>query len=187
MKLVPLTICLAAAVPSLATAGEVFYPLVPGTWKHYSVTSCSSPIAGTTAFQAGADRGSVGPAGYAKGASYQTGYHLAPDSLNTLYTSYRWISGDHGAHLCVDGNITGYDIHQCVDFDGVTGTVNSVSPAIKSYFVLPLGVDKGFWVSMIFKTAATFEYGDQVFPYAQLNATQCSAWWSAGLVAGLAP
>lgn len=167
-------------------ASETFYPLVPGTWTKYSVMSCISPIANTTAFQAGAGRGSVGPSGYAKGTAYQTGYHLAPGSLNTLYTKYRWISGDHGAHLCVDGNITGYPVHQCLDFDGVTGTVNSVSPAIKSTLVLPLGVDEGFSVSMVFQTAAAYEYGDQAFPYAQLNATQCSAWWSTGLT-GQAP
>ncbi len=170
-----------------SAAGNRFYSLDTSTWTLYSVTQCASPIVGAAAFQAGQRLGTVGPPGYAKGGSYTTGYHLAANSLNELSISYKWVSGATGAHLCVDGNITGYPTHQCVDFNGQNGTINNTDPAIKSAVILPLGVDGGFWVSLVFKTAAAFEYGNQAFAYAQLNATSCSAWWNGQIVAGQTP
>lgn len=187
---------LAAAALSTApaAAADHFYPLDPATWTLYSVTASppaiQGPIPGSAAvtpFKSGAIRGSVGPAGYVRGGNYKTGLHVTPGALAEFPIIYRYLDGDHGTHLCIDGNITGYPIHQCLDFDGQTGTFNSASPAIVSYSIAPYDTAGWYYVSITVRTATTFEYGNQAFPYVQANPGQRFAVCCAGLITEQAP
>lgn len=183
----------AALLSAPAVAADRFYPLDPATWALYSVTASPPAILGpaaaglVTPFKSGAARGSVGPAGYNRGGGYTTGLHVAPGALAQFPILYRYLSGDHGAHVCIDGHVTGYPVHQCLDFDGQTGTFNSAGPAIVSYSIAPYGTAGWLYVSITVRTAATFEYGNQAFPYIQANPGQRFAVCCAGLITEQAP
>ena len=180
-----------------ARADDVFYHLDPETWTLYSLpnatvtrlpTTVTCPDGATKVhpFQCiGTARCDVGPSGYDKGHNYQTGLHVAPGGLDEYPMFYRWLSGGHSAHLCVDGNITGYATHQCMDYDGQTGVVAGTDPAIAGHSIPPFG---GGWrrPAIIFRTAKTFEYGDQAFAYVQ-HAPGTFALCSGHLVTGHAP
>jgi hypothetical protein len=107
--------------------------------------------------------------------------------LDEFSIFYKWLSGATGAHLCIDGNITGYGVHQCVDFDSQTAVFNSASPAIVGYSIAQIGTDGWYRVSITFRTAFKFAYGDQAFPYIQVNSGQRFALWRGFLVTGEAP
>jgi hypothetical protein len=180
-----------------AHAADRLYRLDPATWTLYSVNGVTVTRLPSTVLApddskvhpflvTGTGRGDVGPPGYDKGRNYQTGLHVAPGGLDEFSVFYQWISGGHAAHLCVDGNITGEAAHQCLDYDGATGIATSASPAIVAYSIAQIGT-AGWWrVSITFRTAAKYEYGDQAFPYVQ-HAPGTFALWRGFLVTGRAP
>lgn len=177
-----------------AHAADRFYRLDPATWTLYSVTrslpAVTAPDGSTvTPFQANASAiGNVGPAGYYSTGDYQTGLHLAPAGLDEFSMFYLYLSGDHGARLCIDGHVTGYPAHQCLEFDGLTGGFRSADHAIVDYSIAPIGPNGWLRVSITFKTAPTFAYGNQAFPYVQTaNPGQRFALWRGFLITGQTP
>jgi hypothetical protein len=190
LTLAPLAAALLSAAP--AYAQDVLYKLDPTSWTLYSVTRSPPGVIApnlttVTPFLVGTSRGTVGPPGYTRTGPYQTGYHLHPNGIDEFYTYYEYLSGASGAHQCIDGNITGYSVHQCLDFDGQTGAFNSASPAIVAYSITPTA-DENWWrVSITFKTAAVFVAGNQAFPYFQANPGQRFALWGGQLIEGQAP
>ncbi len=180
--------CITLAAP--ASAADRFYRLDPATWALYSVTRSLPAILapdGTTVipFQAGAARGTIGPAGYVRSGSSQTGLYVAPGGADEFSIFYKNLGGDHAAHICIDGYSTGYPVHQCLDFDGTTGAFTSASQAIVGYSIAPVLADHGWYrVSIAFRTAAKLAPGTQAFPYVQANPDQRFALWRGFLITG---
>lgn len=182
-----------ALLSSTASAQDHLYRLDPASWALYSVTrslpAVLAPDGSTiTPYKAGAGRGTIGPSGYVRSGSSQTGLYVGPGGTDEFSIFYRNLGGDHGTHLCVDGYSTGYPAHQCLDFDGTTGAFTTASPAIIGYSIAPLLADPGWYrVSITFRTAATLPAGVQAFPYIQVNPGQRFALWRAFLITGQAP
>jgi hypothetical protein len=194
-----------------AHAADRIYRLNTDDWALYSVTRSLPQIKApdgslvTPVLANATVRGNIGPAGYVKAGASTTGLHVAPGGLDQFSVFYRWLGGPTGTHSCIDGNITGYAVHQCLDFDGATGTYNSSSPAITSYSIVQIGeqfpiapgsivLSAWYRVSITFSTADDPEYGDQAFPYIESNVSkipgqsgQRFAVWKGELITGQAP
>ena len=176
-----------------AAAADRLYRLDPSTWTVYSgqrsLPAVKAPDGSSvTPFIAPpTGRGNVGPAGYTSTGNYQTGLVVFPGGLDEFSIFYQYLSGDHAARFCADGRITGQPTHQCLTFDGATGAITSIDPAIVGYSTAQI-TDAPGWrrVSIIFRTAVTFTYGDQAFPYVQVNPGQRFALWRGFLVTGWA-
>jgi hypothetical protein len=114
----------------------------------------------------GTQRGKVGPRSDL--------LYVIPGGIAKFYILYQYLSGTsppnaqnhHAAHFCWDGHSIGYLVDQCLNIDGLTGTVNSVDPGILNFNVVAVrGYHNLYYVEITAQTPASIPAGTQAFPY----------------------